>query len=129
MKEVIIACDFQDIEELNNMLKNFKETKPYLKIGMEMYYLYGRNLIERLSGDGYKVFLDLKCHDIPTTVYKAMRQLGKLNVNMVNVHSAGGIEMMKVAKQGVLETSKVKTEVIAVTQLTSTDEKMLKDEL
>lgn len=129
MKEVIIACDFKDISELDSLLLKMKDTRPFLKIGMEMFYQYGNDLVRRLIGDGYKIFLDLKCHDIPTTVNKAMCQLGKLNVNMVNVHASGGIEMMRAAKLAIMETSKVKTEVIAVTQLTSTDEKMLKNEL
>lgn len=129
MREVIIACDFQTKEELNELLLKMKNERPYLKVGMEMYYRYGAELVKMLKGDGYKIFLDLKLHDIPTTVEKAMKQLGKLGVDITNCHTSGGIAMMKAAKEGLMSTSSNSPLLIGVTQLTSTDDNMLKNEL
>ena len=103
MREVIIACDFSSEEELRNFLKIFKDKKPYLKIGMELYYKTGAYLVKELAEQGFKIFLDLKLHDIPNTVYKAMRNLASLGVAITNVHAAGGIEMMRAAKKGLTE--------------------------
>ena len=131
MREVIIACDFSSEEELKNFLKVFKGKKPYLKIGMELYYKTGAYLVKELTEQGFKVFLDLKLHDIPNTVYKAMRNLASLGVAITNVHAAGGIEMMKAAKKGLIEGANGKEipKLIAVTQLTSTDENVLHNEI
>lgn len=129
MKDVIIACDFQEVEELNSLLDKLKSEKPYLKIGMEMYYRFGADLVRRLIDEQYKIFLDLKLHDIPNTVKMAMKQIGKLGVDMTNVHSSGGITMMQYALEGLQSTSKKSPLLIAVTQLTSTDHVMLNNEL
>ena len=131
MREVIIACDFSSEEELRNFLKIFKDKKPYLKIGMELYYKTGAYLVKELAEQGFKIFLDLKLHDIPNTVYKAMRNLASLGVAITNVHAAGGIEMMRAAKKGLTEGANGKEvpKLIAVTQLTSTDENVLHNEI
>ncbi len=129
-REVIIACDFKCREELFDFLKNFKEEKPFLKIGMELFYKEGPNLIKELKGEGAKIFLDLKLHDIPNTVYKAMKNIASLNVDITNVHSAGGIEMMRAGLNGIIEGSKEKRPLlIAVTQLTSISQEILNKEL
>lgn len=129
-REVIIACDFKCSEELFEFLKNFKEEKPFLKIGMELFYKEGPELIKQLKGEGAKIFLDLKLHDIPNTVYKAMKNIASLNVDITNVHSCGGIEMMKAGLSGLREGAKEKTPLlIAVTQLTSISQEILNKEL
>ncbi len=129
-KDVIIACDFSDKEQLIGFLKLFGEEKPYIKIGMELFYKTGSDLVRELARQGFKIFLDLKLHDIPNTVYKAMRNIAGLGVKITNVHAAGGIEMMKAAKKGLIEGAAGENPLlIAVTQLTSTDSKMLKEEL
>lgn len=131
LREVIIACDFSSREELNSFLEKFGEEKPYLKVGMELFYKEGPEMVAELKKRGYKIFLDLKLHDIPNTVYKAMRNLGELGVDITNVHAAGGIEMMKRARAGLAEGAKGKNtpKLIAVTQLTSTSEEVLRSEL
>lgn len=128
MKDVIIACDFNDRSGLDALLAALEEEKPYLKIGMEMYYRYGYDLVKELKERGFKVFLDLKLHDIPNTVEAAARVLAGLKTDIINVHAAGGKEMMRRAKEAVGAISP-DTKVIAVTQLTSTSPEMLKDEL
>lgn len=128
MKDVIIACDFNDRSGLDALLAALEEEKPYLKIGMEMYYRYGYDLVKELKERGFKVFLDLKLHDIPNTVEAAARVLAGLKTDIINVHAAGGKEMMRRAKEAVGAISP-ETKVIAVTQLTSTSPEMLKDEL
>lgn len=128
MKDVIIACDFKNREGLNRLLKALEAEKPYLKIGMEMYYRYGYELVKELKERGFKVFLDLKLHDIPNTVEAAARVLAQLKTDIINVHAAGGREMMRRAKEAVKAVSP-DTKVIAVTQLTSTSPEMLKGEL
>ena len=128
MKDVIIACDFDDRSGLDALLAALEEEKPYLKIGMEMYYRYGYDLVKELKERGFKVFLDLKLHDIPNTVEAAARVLAGLKTDIINVHAAGGKEMMRRAKEAVGAISP-DTKVIAVTQLTSTSPEMLKDEL
>ena len=107
-RDVIIACDFNSKEEVINFLGKFKEEKPFVKIGMELFYAEGPEIVRTIKQMGHKIFLDLKLHDIPNTVKSAMRQLAKLDVDMVNVHASGGIEMMKAAIEG-LEEGKTTT--------------------
>ena len=129
-RDVIIACDFKNKEELMKFLEPFKGLTPFLKIGMELYYQEGASLVRELKEKGCKIFLDLKCHDIPNTVHKAMRTLGELGVDLTNVHAAGGIEMMQAARSGLDETESGKnTKLIAVTQLTSISQEKLENEL
>ena len=127
---VIIACDFDSKEKLFDFLKDFEELNPYLKIGMEMYYKEGPTLVKELKEKGFKIFLDLKLHDIPNTVKKAMKQIGELGVDITNVHAEGGIEMMRAAREGLNESTNGKnTKLIAVTVLTSINEEILHNEL
>ena len=129
-KDVIIACDFKNKEELLNFLKPFQGLNPFLKIGMEIFYKEGPQLVRELKEQGCKIFLDLKLHDIPNTVEKAMRNLSELGVEIVNCHAAGGIEMMKAARRGLDATEQgKKSELIAVTQLTSISQEKLEKEL
>ena len=129
-KDVIIACDFKNKEELFKFLEPFKCLNPFLKIGMEIFYQEGPELVRELKRKGCKIFLDLKLHDIPNTVEKAMRNLGELGVEITNCHAAGGINMMKAARRGLDSTeSGKKTELIAVTQLTSISQEILENEL
>ena len=127
-REVIIACDFKDKETLFNFLDNFKDEKPYLKIGMEIFYKEGLELVKEIKKRGHKIFLDLKLCDIPNTVYKAMLNLADAEVDMVNVHAFGGIEMMKAAKKALNEKN-ADTKLLAVTILTSLNDEALKNEL
>ena len=130
MRDVIIACDFSNKETLLEFLKPFEGLNPYLKLGMEIIYKEGPALVTELHNAGFKIFLDLKLHDIPNTVEKAMRNIAKLGVEITNVHAAGGIEMMKAARRGLDSTEEgKKTELIAVTQLTSTSQEVLEKEL
>lgn len=128
-KEVIIACDVENKESLNHFLKNFSaEQSLFLKIGMELYYSEGPDIVRELKEYGHKIFLDLKLHDIPNTVYRTMKVLSKMNIDMCNVHAAGGIDMMRSAKEGLMENAKNNPLLIAVTQLTSmSQEQMTKD--
>ena len=129
-KDVIIACDFKNREELFEFLKPFKGLNPFLKIGMEIFYKEGPQLVRDLKAQGCKIFLDLKLHDIPNTVEKAMRNLSELGAEIVNCHAAGGIEMMKAARRGLDATEQgKKSELIAVTQLTSISQEALEKEL
>ena len=121
---IIIALDFEDRLQVMDFLKQFEDEKLYLKVGMELFYKEGADIIKTLKDQGHQIFLDLKCHDIPNTVRKAMYQLKNLGVDMVNVHAAGGKEMMKAAKEAFGEQGKI----IAVTQLTSISEKALETE-
>ena len=130
MKDVIIACDFANKEDLFEFLKPLEGKNPYLKIGMEIFYKEGPQLVKKLKEMGFKIFLDLKLHDIPNTVEKAMRNISELGVEITNCHAAGGIEMMKAARRGLDYTEKGKqTELIAVTQLTSISQEALEKEL
>ena len=130
MKDVIIACDFSSQEELFEFLKPFEGYDPYLKIGMELFYKEGPGLVRKLKEMGFKIFLDLKLHDIPNTVEKAMRNIGELGVEITNLHAAGGIKMMEAARRGLdASESGKKTRLIAVTQLTSTSQEILEKEL
>ena len=130
MKDVIIACDFANKEDLFEFLKPLKGMNPYLKIGMEIFYKEGPQLVKKLKEMGFKIFLDLKLHDIPNTVEKAMRNIGELGVEITNCHAAGGVKMMEAARRGLDSTEKGKnTQLIAVTQLTSTNQEVLENEL
>ncbi len=124
-REVIIACDFSNKEDFVNFVSKFKE-KLFLKIGMELFYEAGIEVIEYAKKQGHKVFLDLKLHDIPNTVYKAMLNLDRLGVDFVTVHASGGAEMMKAVSQA-LQNSE--TKALAVTVLTSLDDNALQNEL
>lgn len=128
-REVIIACDFASAAETIAFLERFEDVRPYVKIGMELYYAAGPAIVETLCGRGHKIFLDLKLHDIPNTVKKAMTVLSHLGVDMTNLHAAGGIDMMRAAIEGLEADGARKTKCIAVTQLTSTSEERLHNEL
>lgn len=125
-KDVIIACDFGSGAITLDFLKGFTGKKPFVKIGMELFYSEGSEIVRQIKGMGHKIFLDLKLHDIPNTVMGGMRSLKALGADMLNLHAAGGSEMMKAAINGLGENRPL---LIAVTQLTSTDERMLKEEL
>lgn len=128
-KDVIIACDFPSAEETLAFLDKFKEEKPFLKIGMELYYAEGPSIVREIKKRGHKIFLDLKLHDIPNTVKKAMKVLSRLDVDMTNVHAAGTVEMMKAAKEGLTREDGSRPLLIAVTQLTSTSEEAMRGQL
>ena len=128
-KDVIIACDFASSEEIFNFLDKFYPEKPFLKIGMELFYAEGPSIISKIKERGHKIFLDLKLHDIPTTVKKAMKVLSSLNVDMVNLHASGTRAMMEAAIEGLTRPDGTRPILIAVTQLTSTDEETMHKEL
>lgn len=130
MRDVIIACDFKNQEELFEFLKPFDGLNPFLKIGMEIFYKEGPQLVKKLKDMGCRIFLDLKLHDIPNTVEKAMKNIAQLGVEITNVHAAGGIKMMEAARRGLdsIEAGK-NTKLIAVTQLTSISQEALENEL
>ena len=130
-KDVIIACDFASAKETLAFLDQF-DKKPFVKIGMELFYAEGPSIVKKLKDRGHKVFLDLKLHDIPNTVKKSMKVLGAYGVDIVNVHAAGTVAMMEAAKAGLMEGAKElgsEPLLIAVTQLTSTDEETMKKDL
>lgn len=131
MRDVIISCDFKNREDTMNFLKKFEGQSPYVKIGMELFYGEGPDIVREIKKMGYRVFLDLKLHDIPNTVKKAMANLARLGVDMTNVHAAGTIEMMKAAKEGLIEGAEGREVpmLIAVTQLTSTSEERMQKDL
>lgn len=130
-KDVIIACDFGSAEEAYRFLDKFNDEKrkPFLKIGMELYYAAGNEIVKELKRRGHKIFLDLKLHDIPNTVKKAMKVLSALDVDMVNVHSQGTKEMMAAALEGLTRPDGSRPLLIAVTQLTSTSEEAMRKQL
>ncbi len=128
-KDVIIACDFAGRNEVMGFLDLFEGKKPFLKIGMELFYAEGPQIVRDIKARGHKVFLDLKLHDIPNTVTKAMRVLSGLDVDMTNVHAAGARAMMDGAIKGLTRPDGSRPLLIAVTQLTSTDADALRDEL
>ena len=128
MSDVIIACDFSSKEETLKFLDQFKEEKPFVKIGMELFYAEGGEIVKEIKKRGHKIFLDLKLCDIPNTVYKAMKNIAALGVDMTNVHAFGSIEMMKAAKKAINEVNP-ETKLIAVTVLTSSDQNVLDHEL
>ena len=128
-KDVIIACDFSNATDTLNFLDKFTHRKPFVKIGMELYYAEGPEIVRQIKKRGHKIFLDLKLHDIPNTVRKAMKVLSRLDVDMCNVHAAGTIEMMKAAKEGLMREDGTCPLLIAVTQLTSTSEQAMQEQL
>ena len=128
-KDVIVACDFASARETFAFLDRFTEEKPFVKIGMELYYAEGPEIVRQLKARGHKIFLDLKLHDIPNTVKKAMAVLSGLDVDMCNVHAAGTSAMMKAALEGLTRPDGSRPLLIAVTQLTSTDENSMRREL
>ena len=128
-RDVIIACDFASAEATYAFLDRFTEEKPFVKIGMELYYAEGPAIVRELHRRGHKIFLDLKLHDIPNTVQKAMAVLSRLNVEMVNLHAAGTKAMMEAALQGLRREDGSRPILLAVTQLTSTSEERMHDEL
>ena len=129
-RDVIIACDFASREATLGFLDRFPAgRKPFVKIGMELYYAEGPAIVRDIKARGHKIFLDLKLHDIPNTVKKAMRVLSSLDVDMVNVHAAGTVAMMRAALEGLTREDGTRPLLIAVTQLTSTSEEMMQKEL
>lgn len=128
-KDVIIACDFASATETYAFLDRFTEEKPFVKIGMELYYAEGPAIVREIRRRGHSVFLDLKLHDIPNTVEKAMRVLSRLDVQMVNLHAAGTKAMMEAALRGLTREDGTRPILLAVTQLTSTSEERMHDEL
>ena len=128
-RDVIIACDFNSKEEVINFLGKFKEEKPFVKIGMELFYAEGPEIVRTIKQMGHKIFLDLKLHDIPNTVKKAMSVLSGLDVDMCNVHAAGTKAMMQAAIEGLTREDGTRPLLIAVTQLTSTSEEVMQQEL
>ena len=129
-KDVIIACDFPDRESTLAFLDRFQGSrKPFVKIGMELFYGAGPDIVREIKARGHRIFLDLKLHDIPNTVRKAMKVLSALDVDMVNVHAAGTVAMMKAALEGLMRADGTRPLLIAVTQLTSTSEETMQKEL
>ena len=127
--DVIIACDFDSKEKVLNFLDLFTNVKPFVKIGMELYYAEGPEIIKEIKKRGHKIFLDLKLHDIPNTVKKSMAVLSRLDVDMCNLHAGGATPMMKAALEGLTREDGTRPLLIAVTQLTSTDEETMKKDL
>ena len=129
-KDVIIACDFASAEATFAFLDKFSGRKPFVKIGMELYYAEGPSIVREIKKRGHKIFLDLKLHDIPNTVKKAMTVLSDLEVDMTNVHAAGTKRMMSAAIEGLTRPDGTRvTQLIAVTQLTSTDQETMENDL
>lgn len=129
--DVIIACDFSSKEATLSFLDRFGdcERKPFVKIGMELYYSAGPDMVREIKRRGHRIFLDLKLHDIPNTVRKTMKVLSELDVDMCNCHAAGTVEMMKAAVEGLTRADGSRPVIIAVTQLTSTSQERMNDEL
>ena len=128
-KEVIIACDFASREQTLAFLDKFTEEKPFVKIGMELFYAEGPQIVREIKARGHKIFLDLKLHDIPNTVKKAMAVLSGLDVDICNLHAAGTTAMMKAALEGLTRPDGTRPLLIAVTQLTSTDQESMENDL
>ena len=128
-KDVIIACDFSSKEACLSFLDKFTERKPYVKIGMELFYAAGPEIVREIKKRGHKIFLDLKLHDIPNTVKKSMSVLSNLDVDMTNLHAAGTISMMEAALEGLTRADGTRPLLIAVTQLTSTDQERMENDL
>ncbi len=126
---VIIALDFPGANEAYDFLGLFQGEKPFVKIGMELFYAEGPDIVRQVKRRGHPVFLDLKLHDIPNTVKRAMRSLSGLDVDMTNVHAAGTVDMMRAALEGLTRPDGTRAKLIAVTQLTSTSEQRMKEEL
>lgn len=128
-KDVIIACDFADKETALNFLDKFEGRKPFVKIGMELFYAEGPQIVREIKARGHKIFLDLKLHDIPNTVKKSMAVLSRLDVDMCNLHAAGTSRMMEAALEGLTRPDGTRPLLIAVTQLTSTDQETMERDL
>ena len=128
-KDVIVACDFASREATLNFLDKFTGRKPFVKIGMELYYAEGPSIVREIKARGHKIFLDLKLHDIPNTVKKAMNVLSRLDVDITNLHAAGATAMMQGALEGLTRPDGTRPLLIAVTQLTSTDQETLERDL
>ena len=128
-KDVIVACDFAGREQVFEFLDKFTDTKPFVKIGMELFYAEGPQIVRDIKARGHKIFLDLKLHDIPNTVTKAMRVLSDLDVDMTNLHAAGTTAMMEGALKGLTREDGSRPMLIAVTQLTSTDQESMERDI
>ena len=128
-KDVIIACDFASKEQVMTFLDKFTGRKPFVKIGMELFYAEGPEIVREIKARGHKIFLDLKLHDIPNTVKKSMAVLSRLDVDMTNLHAAGTISMMEAALEGLTRPDGTRPLLIAVTQLTSTDQERMENDL
>ncbi len=128
-KDVIIACDFASRKEVEAFLDRFEGKKPFVKIGMELFYAEGPDIVREIKRRGHKIFLDLKLHDIPNTVKKSMRVLSNLDVDLCNLHAAGTVRMMEAAIEGLTRPDGTRPLLIAVTQLTSTDQESLETDL
>jgi len=128
-RDVIIACDFAGREQVLEFLDKFTGRKPFVKIGMELFYAEGPDIVREIKARGHRIFLDLKLHDIPNTVKKSMAVLSKLNVDMCNLHASGASAMMKAAVEGLTRPDGSRPLLIAVTQLTSTSQEVMRDEL
>ena len=128
-KDVIVACDFASKEQVLNFLDKFQNRKPFVKIGMELFYAEGPEIVREIKARGHKIFLDLKLHDIPNTVKKSMAVLSRLDVDMTNLHAAGTVSMMEAALEGLTRPDGTRPLLIAVTQLTSTDQERMENDL
>jgi orotidine-5'-phosphate decarboxylase len=128
-KDVIVACDFDSAEKTFAFLDKFTGRKPFVKIGMELYYAEGPSIVKEIKARGHKIFLDLKLHDIPNTVKKSMAVLSRLDVDMTNLHAAGTRRMMEAAIEGLTREDGTRPMLIAVTQLTSTDQESMERDL
>lgn len=128
-KDVIIACDFASKEATLEFLDKFTGVKPFVKIGMELFYAEGPAIVKEIKERGHKIFLDLKLHDIPNTVKKSMAVLSRLDVDMTNLHAGGTISMMEAALEGLTREDGTRPLLIAVTQLTSTDQERMENDL
>ena len=128
-RDVIVACDFASAEDVFKFLDKFEGRKPFVKIGMELFYAEGPEIVREIKRRGHKIFLDLKLHDIPNTVKKSMAVLSRLDVDMTNLHAAGATAMMEGALEGLTREDGTRPILIAVTQLTSTDEETMKRDL
>lgn len=128
-KDVIIACDFSSAEATFAFLDKFTDKKPFVKIGMELYYAEGPSIVREIKARGHKIFLDLKLHDIPNTVKKSMAVLSRLGVDICNLHAGGTVRMMEAALEGLTRPDGTRPLLIAVTQLTSTDQESMENDL
>ncbi len=128
-KDVIVACDFSSAQQVFDFLDKFTERKPFVKIGMELFYAEGPEIVREIKKRGHKIFLDLKLHDIPNTVKKAMSVLSNLDVDITNLHAGGTTRMMEAALEGLMREDGTRPLLIAVTQLTSTDQEAMENDL
>lgn len=128
-KDVIVACDFAGKKEVFDFLDKFTDVKPFVKIGMELFYAEGPEIVREIKARGHKIFLDLKLHDIPNTVKKAMSVLSRLDVDMTNLHAGGTVAMMEAAIEGLTREDGTRPILIAVTQLTSTSQERMEADL